>query len=50
MLNNGVEVAFGKAENIRDKERVILKILEDNPDGVAYINVRIVENPTWREV
>ena len=50
MLDNGVEVAFGKAENIRDKERVILKILADNPDGVAYINVRIVENPTWREV
>ena len=50
MLDNGVEVAFGKAENIRDKERVILKILEDNPDGVAYINVRMVENPTWREV
>ena len=50
MLTNGVEVAFGKAENIRDKERVILKILEDNPDGVAYINVRMVENPTWREV
>ena len=49
-LDNGVEVAFGKAENIRDKERVILKILEDNPDGVAYINVRMVENPTWREV
>lgn len=50
ILDNGVEVAFGKAENIRDKERVILKILEDNPDGVAYINVRMVENPTWREV
>lgn len=47
-LENGVEIAFGAAENIRDKERTILKIMEDNPDGVAYINVRIVENPTWR--
>lgn len=47
-LENGVEIAFGSAENIRDKERTILKIMEDNPDGVAYINVRIVENPTWR--
>ena len=50
MLSNGVEVAFGKAENIRDKERVILKILADNPDSVAYINVRSVTNPTWRTV
>ncbi len=50
MLNNGVEVAFGKAESIRDKERVILKILADNPDSVAYINVRTVTNPTWRTI
>ena len=50
VLDNGVEIAFGKAEDIRDKERVILKILEDNPDGVAYINVRMVEAPTWRAV
>lgn len=49
-LDNGVEIAFGKAEDIRDKERVILKILEENPDGVAYINVRMVDAPTWRAV
>ena len=50
VLDNGVEIAFGKAEDIRDKERVIQKILEENPSGVAYINVRIVENPTWRAI
>ena len=50
LLDNGVEIAFGRAENIRDKERVILQILEDNPDSVAYINVRMVENPTWRAI
>ena len=50
ILDNGVEIAFGKAEDIRDKERVILKILEENPEGVAYINVRMVEAPTWRAV
>lgn len=50
ILNNGVEVAFGKAEDIRDKERVVLEILSQNPDGVAYINVRMVETPTWRGV
>lgn len=50
VLDNGVEVAFGTAEDIRDKERVINQILSDNPDGVAYINVRMVETPTWRSI
>ena len=50
MLDNGVEVAFGKAENIRDKERVVLQILDENKDNVSYINVRIVDAPTWRAV
>ena len=49
ILDDGVEIAFGKAEDIRDKERVILQIMEENP-GVAYINVRMVEQPTWRAV
>ena len=50
LLDNGVEVAFGRAEDIRDKERVILQILADNPDGVSYINVRMVQTPTWRSI
>lgn len=50
VLDNGVEVAFGKAEDIRDKERIVLQILEENPDNVSYINVRIVDSPTWRSV
>ena len=50
LLDNGVEVAFGFAEDIRDKERVINQILSDNPDGVSYINVRMVETPTWRSI
>ncbi|MBQ3302115.1 MAG: FtsQ-type POTRA domain-containing protein [Eggerthellaceae bacterium] len=50
LLDNGVEIAFGKAENVRDKERVILKIMEENENGVAYINVRNVSNPTWRAI
>lgn len=47
-LESGVEIAFGKAEDIRDKERVCLKILEENPGTVSYINVRVVDRPTWR--
>ena len=47
-LDNGVEIAFGKAEVIREKERVCLEIMEQNPGSVAYINVRVVDRPTWR--
>ena len=50
ILDNGVEVAFGAAEDIRDKERVINEIMSQNPDGVSYINVRMVETPTWRSI
>ncbi|MDO4290131.1 MAG: FtsQ-type POTRA domain-containing protein [Eggerthellaceae bacterium] len=46
-LENGIEIAFGTADNIRDKERVCLQIMQDNPT-VVYINVRVVDRPTWR--
>ena len=49
-LESGVEIAFGPAENVRDKERVCLQILEQNPGKVAYINVRVVDRPTWRSL
>lgn len=48
VLDNNVEIAFGAAENIRDKERVCLEIMEQHPDSVAYINVRDVASPTYR--
>lgn len=48
VLDNNIEIAFGAAENIRDKERVCLQIMEQHPDSVVYINVRDVANPTYR--
>ena len=47
VLDTGIEIVFGSAEDIRDKERVCLEIMEQHPD-VVYINVRVVESPTWR--
>ena len=49
-LESGIEIAFGTAEDIRDKERICLEIMEQNPGAVAYINVRVVDAPTWRSV
>ena len=48
ILDNNVEIAFGSADNIRDKERIVLGIMEQHPDAVAYINVRDVNSPTYR--
>lgn len=47
-LESGVEIVFGTADNIRDKERVCLEIMKEHPDGLVYINVRVVDRPTWR--
>lgn len=49
-LDNGIEIAFGTAEDIREKERICLKIMEEHPGKVAYINVRVADRPTWRAV
>ncbi|MBQ9067751.1 MAG: FtsQ-type POTRA domain-containing protein [Eggerthellaceae bacterium] len=47
-LDNGVQIAFGTADDIRNKERVCLKLMEEHPGQISYINVRVVERPTWR--
>lgn len=49
-LQSGVEIAFGDDEDVRNKERVCLEIMEQYPDSVSYINVRVVSSPTWRSV
>ena len=47
-IKDGPDIVFGTADNIREKERVCLQIMEEHPDGVSYINVRSPERPTWR--
>lgn len=48
-LDNNVEIAFGTATNIREKERICLELMEKNPK-IVYINVRVPERPRWRGV
>lgn len=47
MLNNGVEVALGDAEDIQKKESVVTKLLEEQ-SNVTYINVRTPDAYTYR--
>ncbi len=49
-LASGIEIDFGVAEDIREKERICLQLLEDYADQIAYINVRVADSPTWRAV
>lgn len=49
-LDNGVQIAFGDSEDIRDKERICLQLMEQYPDQISYINVRTPSSPTWRSL
>ncbi|MBE6470600.1 MAG: FtsQ-type POTRA domain-containing protein [Coriobacteriaceae bacterium] len=49
-LSNGVQIAFGDAEDIREKERVALQLLAEHQGEIAYINVRTPTRPTWRSL
>ncbi|MDO5329433.1 MAG: FtsQ-type POTRA domain-containing protein [Coriobacteriia bacterium] len=49
-LKNGVEVSLGTSEDIRDKERVCLELLQKYDGKISYINVRNPNNPTWRTI
>lgn len=49
-LDNGVEIAFGEAKDIRDKERVCLELLKQHEGKISYINVRVVNKPVWRSL
>lgn len=50
ILNNGVEISIGTAEDIRDKERVCLELLAKYEGKISYINVRSASSPTWRMI
>jgi cell division protein FtsQ len=48
ITNEDVEVFIGDAENIASKARIATEILEREKGKVVYINVRVVDRPTWR--
>lgn len=48
ITNDDIEVFVGDAENITDKARIATEILEREKGKVVYINVRVVDRPTWR--
>jgi cell division protein FtsQ len=47
ILPRGVQVFFGSAEDVAKKDTVARTILAENKN-VVYVNVRVVNRPTWR--
>jgi len=50
VLDNGVEVAFGAAVDVEQKEAIINELIAEHEGAISYINVRIVSRPSWRGV
>ena len=46
-LDSGIEIALGAPDDIKTKERVVTKLLEQE-SGVTYIDVRVPGNYTFR--
>ena len=49
-LDDGIQIAFGDGDDVRDKERVVLQLLEEHAGEIAYINVSSPSRPTWRSL
>lgn len=47
LLNNGVQVFVGSSDNIAKKDLIARGILA-REKNIVYINVRVVDRPTWR--
>ena len=48
ITNDDVEIFIGAATQLAAKDRIIREILRREKGKVVYINVRVVERPTWR--
>lgn len=48
LTTDDVEIFVGDAEQMVEKDRIAREILEREEGKVVYINVRVVDRPTWR--
>lgn len=49
-LKSGVKVSLGNSVNVAEKEKIVTTILDEHENQVTYINVRLVDHPTYRKV
>lgn len=48
ITREGVGIFLGSSEQLEVKDELARRILAENPGKVVYINVRVVDRPTWR--
>ncbi len=48
LTDDNVEIFVGEGTDMRTKDRIAREILKREGKKVVYINVRVVESPTWR--
>lgn len=48
ITDDDVEIFIGEATQLSTKDALARKILKEEHGKVVYINVRVVEHPTWR--
>lgn len=48
ITREGIAIFLGSSDQLAVKDEVARRILAENPGKVVYINVRIVDRPTWR--
>ena len=49
-LKSGVKVSLGNSVNVAEKEKIVTTILDEHENQVTYVNVRLVDHPTYRKV
>ncbi|KXB34654.1 cell division protein FtsQ/DivIB [Atopobium deltae] len=50
VLSNGIEVSLGAAHDITTKEATIKQLIEQHPNQITFINVRVPSRPSYRKV
>lgn len=48
VTDDDVEIFIGEAVDLSEKDEIIRQILDKEKGRVVYINVRVVESPSWR--
>lgn len=49
-LASGVEVSLGAPTDIEEKEAIVSTYLEQHPNSLVSINVRVISSPAYREI
>lgn len=50
VLENGIEVSLGSATDIATKGSIVLRLIDEHPGELTYVNVRIPSNPSYRSI